>query len=298
MSTKETIDLSQLPPPDVIKPVDYEATLAEMKADILQACPQAASVLALESSTLVKFLERCAYWHMNRAQIENEDAHAVMLAYARGSDLEQLGAFYGVARLIITPEDTSTTPPTPAVMESDEALRTRIQLAPKGFSTAGPIDAYVFHSLSADGRILHVYAHSPTPGQVLVTLLSHEGNGAASDELIKIVEAALNDENTRPVTDFVRVQSAEIVNYAITANIHTLTGPDTELVMQEVQKSIDAYTQQTRGIGASIPLSGIYAALHLAGVERVELIEPTTEITLTSYQAAYCTSITLNQVKV
>ena len=57
-------------------------------------------------------------------------------------------------------------------MESDTALRYRIQLSLEGYSTAGPVGAYVFHGLSADGRVKDISADSPSPGQVLITVLS------------------------------------------------------------------------------------------------------------------------------
>ena len=294
MSNDRIIDMSQLPPPEVIRQVDFEQKLAELKADFLEVAPECEAALQLESSVLSKTFQFLAYLFMMDAQRSNEDAWAVMLAYAQDADLDNLGAWLQVERLVITPEDTTTTPPTPAVLEGDEALRRRIQLAPKGFSTAGPLDAYVFHALSADGRVLDVLADSPQKGIAQVTLLSHEGNGTASAELTAIVEQALNQKDTSPMTDLVQVQSAGIVAYTIEANVYTLLGPDTGLVMQQVQASIDTYVKEARAIGVPVPLSGIYAALHLSGVERVELLSPTVDIALGKYQAAHCADVVLN----
>ena len=296
MSNDNIIDMSALPAPEVIRQPDFEQALDQFKADFLDAAPECEAALSLESSVLNKVFQFQAYLAVYAAQLGNEDAWAVMLPYARGADLDNMGAWLQVQRLVITPEDATTTPPTPAVLEGDEALRKRIQLAPKGFSTAGPVDAYVFYSLSADGRVLDVYANSPAPGHVLITLLSHEGSGEATAELIGIVDAALNGQDVRPITDFVEVQSAAIVPYTIVANIHTFTGPDTALVMDEVQKRIEDYARASRTIGASVPLSGIYAALHLNGVERVELLSPTADVAPGEYEAAYCAEIVLHHV--
>ena len=138
-----------------------------------------------------------------------------MLAYARGSNLDHLGALMGVARLQLDPGvPAEGIPPT---MESDEDLRRRIQLAPEGFSVAGPEGAYIFHALSADGDVLDASATSPTPGSVVVSIMSRTGNGAASSELVAAVQAVLASDNVRPLTDFVTVQSAEIVDFAVNA---------------------------------------------------------------------------------
>ena len=44
-------------------------------------------------------------------------------------------------------------------------------------------------------------------------------------------------------------------------------------------------------IDRNIALSGLYAAMHVAGVRRVELITPTTQLATASNEAAYNTNI-------
>ncbi|MBA1636880.1 baseplate assembly protein, partial [Escherichia coli] len=83
---------------------------------------------------LVKLLEENAYRELIWRQRVNEAARAVMLACAAGNDLDVIGANYNTTRLIITPADDSTIPPTPAVMESDTDYRLRIQQAFEGLS--------------------------------------------------------------------------------------------------------------------------------------------------------------------
>jgi len=100
-----------------------------------------------------------------------------MLAYSAGADLDQLGANSGVERLVITPVDETTLPPTPAVMESDTDYRLRIQQAPEGLTTAGSTGAYQFHGRSADGRVADISVISPEPACVTVSVLSREGIG-------------------------------------------------------------------------------------------------------------------------
>lgn len=55
-----TIDLSQLPAPDVVETLDYEVLLAEQKATLISLYPeeqQAAIALTLESEPVVKVLQ-------------------------------------------------------------------------------------------------------------------------------------------------------------------------------------------------------------------------------------------------
>ena len=86
----------------------------------------------------------------------------------------------------------------PAVMESDADFRRRIILAPEGYSVAGPEGAYIFHALSADPDVLDASATSPTPGEVVVTVLSRTGDGTAPPELLATVEAAVSADDVPP----------------------------------------------------------------------------------------------------
>lgn len=296
MSNAQIIDMSRLPAPAVVAVPDFEAILATLKADLVAAMPSAqqalvAATLALESEPLTVWLQRLAYQLVVERSDRNDSAHAVMLAYARGSDLDQLGAFFGARRLVITPADLTAVPPVDAAMEDDDAFRARIQMAPRGYSVAGPVGAYVFHAKTADGQVLDAAASSPAPGRVVVSVLSREGSGTAPAALLATVLAAVNADDVRPLTDEVRVQSAGIVPYQIRATLYTLPGPDSSSVITTVRERAAAYAAAQHRIGRQPTLSGIYAALHIDGVQRVLLASPTADVPVGDTQAPYCTAI-------
>ena len=164
-----------------------------------------------------------------RARI-NDAARATMLATATGADLDNLAALLGVARLVLDAGDPSATPPIAATMEADDALRQRAQLALEGYTTAGSVGAYEFHARSADGRVSDVSVISPSPGDVLVTVLSTEGDGTASPELTDIVSQAVNAEEVRPLCDSVSVSAATILHYNVEATLEIAEGPDAGVV--------------------------------------------------------------------
>ncbi|MFM0954869.1 baseplate assembly protein [Yersinia enterocolitica] len=293
-----TIDLSQLPAPLAVEALDYETLLAERKAELIALYPadeQEAIMrtLSLESEPLVKLLQENAYRELVLRQRVNEAAQAVMVAYASGSDLDQLGANNNVQRLIITPADPDAIPPIAAVMESDTDFRLRIPQAFEALSVAGPTGAYEAHARSADGRVADASALSPSPACVTVTVLARAGNGEASPELLDIVRAALNDEDVRPVADRVTVQSAAIVDYQIDAVLYIYPGPEAEPVRAAAQARLEIYINTQRRLGRDIRTSAIYAALHVEGVQRVELNAPLADVVLDSTKAAYCTSAVL-----
>lgn len=288
------IDLSQLPAPQIVDVPDFEMLLAERKAAFVALYPvdeqsAVARTLALESEPITKQLQESTYREVLLRQRINEAAQAVMVAYALGGDLEQLAANYNVKRLTVTPADNDAVPPVAAVMESDEALRLRVPAAFEGLSVAGPTAAYEFHARSADGRVADARATSPAPAEVVLTLLSREGDGTADNDLLAVVEKALNSESVRPVADRLTVRSAEIIPYNVDATIFIYPGPEAEPVMAEAKASLQKYIASQTRLGRDIRRSAIYAALHVEGVQRVELASPLNDVVLDKTQAASCT---------
>jgi len=288
------IDLSQLPAPQIVDVPDFETLLAERKAAFVALYPAdeqaaVARTLALESEPITKQLQESTYREVLLRQRINEAAQAVMVAYALGGDLDQLAANYNVNRLTVTPADNDAVPPVAAVMESDDALRLRVPAAFEGLSVAGPTAAYEFHARSADGRVADASATSPAPAEVVLTVLSREGDGTAENDLLAVVEKALNSESVRPVADHLTVRSAEIIAYSVDATLFLYPGPEAEPVMAAAKASLQKYIASQTRLGRDIRRSALYAALHVEGVQRVELASPLNDVVLDKTQAASCT---------
>jgi len=288
------IDLSQLPAPDIVDELDYETILAEKKARLVSLYPkeqqdEIAATLELESEPMVKLLQEGAYEKMLLLALMNEKARGILLAYAKGTTLEHIGALFDVDRLMISPGDPDKG--IDPVYEDDDNLRERIQLAPRGFSVAGPTDAYVFHARAADGRVKAATAYSPSPCVMIVTVLSREGDGTASQELIDIVKKTL--EKKRPQADEVIVQSAKIVRYAIGATLRFFDGPDRAVALAEAQKKTQQFADSMHRPGSEITKDGLYASMRVAGVQKVLLDTPAEGVPIAVDQAPYCTGIEL-----
>lgn len=292
------IDLSQLPSPDVVEMVDFEQLLEQRKAYLLSLYPaeqqeELAVRLALESEPLNKLLQELTYREVLLRQRVNDATRSTMLAYASGNDLENLGALLGVSRLIVTPGNPGAVPPIATVYEADSRYRQRIQLALEGFSTAGPVGAYTFHSLSASPQVKDVAITSTVPGVVSVTVLSTSGNGEPDAPLLATVLAALNDEDVRPLCDTVEVLPATLVNYQVEAVLTFYAGPDMNLVKTAAIAAVNQYVSEHHRLGYDVTRSGLFAALHQPGVQNVQLINPAADIVIESTEAAYCTSVTV-----
>ncbi|MDN4591256.1 baseplate assembly protein [Xenophilus aerolatus] len=293
-----SLDMTLLPPPAVIEVLDFEAILQDHKAQFQTLCAEAGLdySLLLESDPITKLLELGAYREMLMRQRINDAAKACMLAYAVGTDLDHQAANLGVQRLLITPADLNANPPVPAVYESDDRLRERAQLALEGITTAGPRESYRFHALSASALVADVGVDSPAPGTVRVTVLATDPSGVPTDQLLDSVRAALSEEDVRPLCDLVTVQGPEIIESAITATLHLKPGPAGQVGAAAASAALEKWLADIRRLGAGLPRSGIDAALHQAGMNRVDLTVPAADILCDRTQWVRVTSINLTTV--
>ncbi|EGB7047746.1 baseplate assembly protein [Salmonella enterica] len=289
-----TVDLSQLPQPAIIEALDFEVILAEIKQFMISKFPEevrtaVAAALELESEPLNIIAQAFAWRELLLRQRINDGAAACMLSHSVATDLDNIAGNMDTERLVITPATDTTN----AVMESDTALRMRAQAAFDGLSVAGPSGAYEYFARSASGKVADAKATSPSPAVVVLSVLSTEGDGTATPELLTTIKDALSAEDRRPVGDRLTVQSAEIVNYNINAKLFFYPGPESEPIQNAAHDALQAWITLQGKIGRDVARSAIMAALHVQGVQRVELTEPATDIVISDTQVARCVTVTI-----
>lgn len=307
MSVFSAIDLSALPVGGVIETVDPIAIRAELEGIVRALYPDLADPLA-NSDPIAHLLDALTQRETHWRNRVNEAAHGVLLPSAMGNDLTQLGALLGVSR---------------KPNESDAAYRFRIQLAPEAYTTAGSVGAYQFHALSVDGvRDVSIDTphfvladitvpsgvialdvdydanlDNPRPGDVAVTILPDSGmTGDEEEDLIPLVEAALDARSVVPINDRPRVRLAEPKAFIVRATLDILQGPSAHLVMESADLSVRDYLRSINALGREATRSGLIAALKVNGVHDLVLHEPETNITVGSHQLAQPEQIILQQV--
>ncbi len=312
MSATRMIDLSLLPAPDIIEMLDFETILDARKARFvslypIEEQPAIAARLALESDPVVKMLEENAYRELILRQRVNDAAKASLLAYAERADLDNRAADYGVQRLTIRAADPDAVPPVTAVMESDEALRYRTRLSLEALSVAGSSGAYEYHAMSSSAELVHVSVDSPRfsgvavpaavkaqlpagaivvvcdydaglanplPGDVSLAVLPRPNSTVPEAQLVTTVLKALSAEDVRPVTDRPRAQVGIPTDFNVEAVLWVEDGPDPDVVLSTAKASLDATIAAARRLEGKLPVSAIYAALHVTGISRVDLVQP------------------------
>lgn len=125
MSSFTLDDLAGLPRPEIIETLSVEAILAARKRRLVSLAPSHGLVYDLqdlETDPAVMLLEEGSYEEASLRARGNDIARARYLYYARGAEVDHLGAFYDTTRMD---------------GEDDDRLKARIILGIQGGSTAG-----------------------------------------------------------------------------------------------------------------------------------------------------------------
>lgn len=297
------INLAGLPLPNVLEPIDFELEVnrirAELSAKFADDHPIQAA-LSLESEPINKIIEVLAYRYVLKISEINRKARSLMLAFATGSDLDHIGVtYYRLERKLLQAEDKTAIPPKPAIYESDDDYRYRLALSVEAITRAGSAGSYEFHALSASSEVYSVAVHSPAPTEVDVYLVGKiegdvlEQSGktvGVSQKAVDDVYKALVADDVRPLTDLVRVRSATSKAFSIDAVVYVNKSISSPVVLNNAlavlrQYLIDSFKPATR-----IATSRIIGALDVAGVSRIELNEPTSDVLVGIGEVAHCTS--------
>jgi len=179
--------------------------------------------------------------------------------------------------------------------ETDEHFRSRIQIAPEKFSTAGPAGAYEYWAKTAHPDIADVYVSSPSPGVVDVYPLMKNG-GLPDAAVIQDVEDILTTEKKRPLTDSVSVYQPQQVNYTIDI-VYYINNSDASVsskIQQRVQEGVKNFTDWTKEkLGRDINPSELIRVIQNAGAKRVVVNSPSyTEVAGSSVAIAATSTIT------
>ncbi|MBO1023267.1 baseplate J/gp47 family protein [Ochrobactrum sp. SD129] len=272
-----TINLESYPSPDVIETVEFERILADLQDELIRLFPAIGPTLALESALSNKLLQVAAYREiLFRARV-NDAARANLLAFATGADLEHLAAFYDVERL---------------EGEDDEAFRSRTVLAIQARSPAGGANWYKAAARRADVRIRDVAVYREDFWPIIhVAILSRENDGIPDAAMLDAVRAIVTSDDVRPLNDTVVVEAAVQNRTNVEANVWLLpSAPLADLTpLQDALRK--AWTTET-GIGFDLVPSWVEARLHMAGVQRVEMLSPSVPLV-----AAPGTAIAIGEIK-
>jgi phage-related baseplate assembly protein len=278
----EAIDLTLLPPPEIIESLDFERIYATKKARFLSLYPEderevMAARLEIEGEPIVIVLQEIAYAELIiRARI-NDAARSNLLAFAAAGDLDHLGAFYGMVRM---------------AKEGDTRFRKRIGVQIAALAGNGTQERYVSIAMTAHDAVIDAAVLSNAPGTVDVALWIADlpedaplpantdyaaANAAHHAEVMATVSAALAANRMLGIPLNVYEANPHVVD--VSAVIYREpTAPVT--LAADLAKRLPALIAEHAQLGRDMPLSRIVSWLHVTGVSRVGIVAPTADVTI------------------
>ena len=268
-------DLASLPTPAVIETLSFETIFTELQTEFQSLYPDYSALLA--SDPAVKLLEVAAYREVLLRNRVNAAAKASLLAFATGSDLDHLAAFYGVTRL---------------TDETDEALRLRTRQRIIGFANAGGAAHYRYWALSASPEVADVEVDSPEPGRVRISVLAKGEADTVPGAVLDAVRAVVLRDDIRVLTDTVEVVPAVLIPITVAARIWLY--PDTPMAaFDAIEARFKEALAAQSGLGWDLTPSWVIGELQRPGVHKVELLAPTTDIRANANQAVRLMNLNL-----
>ncbi len=277
-------ELANLPLPRLIDEVDYEARLDGFIANMVSVF--AARGIPLDTETLetepaIALLEHATTQDMLLRQAINEGIRSNLLPFAVGGDIDILGSFYDIVRLL---------------GETDEALRRRVVLAGRARSTGGTEPRYKAIALGADVRVADaaIYTVGRDP-KIHIAVFATDNAGVADAALLEAVDNAVQAPDVRMVNDVIEVASAAQVAMPITAKVW-LTPQAAETVLAQMQAKLESEWSQTITLGRNVTHSWLHAAMFIEGVQRIEIVSPEGGVIIPDNQAAALGVVTISNL--
>lgn len=271
------IDFDTLPAPAVIEEIDYDDILANMKKRFEQLAPDYAHLY--EADPINKVFQSFAYREFYLRQRINAAVQAYMLPFSEGPDLDMLAAFYGVSRNILQEEDLGASPPKQQIMESDISLRSRVRDRIMGWSTAGPEYHYRYWARNGISEVKDVKVYSPEGGMVRISIMSIEGDGVPSQELLDEVSAQVGSDRVKVLTDTVEVVAGRKLVVDVKAQVYLRE--DTPFrVYEELVQNFRTQFNNAVQLGSDVTRSWLVSLMHPNGVYNVILDEPISDLIL------------------
>lgn len=325
MTTMLIPGLNQLAEPEIVKVEDFEALLAEFKAELVAYVeardPEMAKRVAVSienaSELVTVMIEAFSVRLQTHERKYNQRIKQMLAWWAEGTNLDARAADMGLERRIIEKGDANAFPVVKPVAESDDDLRLRYYLAPHAPAAGSRLQyrrealtlgeratvkveapesgqvvmTYTFGVDSFAAQVKDANGRYTAPGKVTVTVLGRAGDGTPSADLLKAVVTHFARPDVRPETDLVTVKAAEILRYKIRAIAYINPGPDSGLTKAAAEAAMQAYATAKHQLEGYVDPDWINSGLIVAGAERVTRLEPAAPISCSAGQAPYCEAI-------
>lgn len=275
-------DLAALGTPQIIEQPEFESIFEARKLDFVARAPAfglAPDVMNLETDPGVALLQESAFKEVLLRTRLNDVARSRYLYFARGAEVDHLGAFYDVVR---------------AFGESDDRYKVRIILAVQGRSPGGTEARYASIAMGASIRVadVRVYTVGNDP-TVNIAVFAADNNGVADAALLEIVRTAVNAADARMINDTISVRSAVVTVQNVVANVKLF--PNTpESILDTLESSIPGAWVLESGLGRDLTHDWLKSKIVIPGVYGATIVTPSATVTMNPFEAVRVGTVTLN----
>lgn len=211
-------------------------------------------------SVMVRF---AAFYKMVMAFQLNDWSRALLLVpFAEGEDLDKVAASEGLERFPFEP---------------DERLQERIMLWRLARNSFGSDHWYTAKTRNADGRVRDVALTGNGRRKLEIAVLSTEGDGSASEELLGVVKGKVDNETVRRGNDILSIVSAVIASVSVKASV-TLFPDASPSLLDGLDQTIIARWNAMPRLGLDLTPFWLKSQFALPGIYGVELDIPAFEI--------------------
>lgn len=255
---------------------------------------------------------------------QNHQALQMFRKYVTDSDMVDLLALqYSLKRQVIEAGDDSIFPPKPAVMESNESLLQRFDLAPFQFHTTGTRLGYRFHAMTLEERPTISVSSEPdavvmryefpdhalpnpikdaqarmleaNSGKVCVALLSRSSpNGVPSAQLLERARVYLNRDDIAQESDEVTVKAAVPKPYQIEVTLFTGADPNNHINNASAVATAWQFAEKAQKLGGIIDREEVAHIFYELGAKRAKVQAPAADVLCAWDEAPHCTEVIVN----
>ncbi|MFN3014449.1 baseplate J/gp47 family protein [Vibrio coralliilyticus] len=317
--------------PQAFQVPDFEETLASYINFAVEHCAgqdkKKAALLreSLENDgeLLAQVTQALTLKYISDVREKNYWALQMFRKYVTESEMVDLLALqYRLKRQTLVKEDTSVHPPKPAVMESNEDLLMRFDMAPFQFHTTGTRMGYRFHALTLDERpkitieseenVVTVRYKFPTDvvsnpvkdaqprmvepnsGKVANAILSRETpTGEPSQELLNRVEAYLNRDDIAQESDEISVKAPKFKDYSIHVIARTGADPNNDFTQEQGIAIANAFAESKFRLDTDVETDELAHKFYEQGVRPI-IVKPTQDIVCEWDEVPRCTGVVVD----
>lgn len=144
------------------------------------------------------------------------------------------------------------------------------------YSCAGAKGAYEYWAKSVSTDIADVIVTSPSAGCVNLYALMND-HSIAGSEIKQLIYNACNNDERRPLTDYVQVKDPDVVRYNVKLTYYT--SRESPASIAEIQAAVEAAVAefnswQSGRLGRDVNPSKLIEMVMKAGAKRVDVVEP------------------------